>query len=254
MKRILLMVLRNIIFVPYWFCQLLWYAAHTDSIPEEKKLALLKKIVAHANAGGNVTVKAYGTEHIPRDGSFMFFPNHQGLYDVLAIVDACPRPFSVVAKKEVANVPLLKQTFKCMKAYMIDREDIRQSMQVIMDVTEEVKKGRNYLIFAEGTRSKMGNKLLEFKGGSFKAATKAKCPIIPIALIDSFKPFDTNSIAPVTVQVHFLEPIYYEEYQNMKAHIELLETLAEAEDDVRNGRVAPINETFDDLRMILKGK
>ena len=66
----------------------------------------------------------------------MFFPNHQGLYDVLAIVDACPRPFSVVAKKEVANVPLLKQTFKCMKAYMIDREDIRQSMQVIMDVTE----------------------------------------------------------------------------------------------------------------------
>lgn len=72
----------------------------------------------------------------------------------------------------MANVPLLKQTFKCMKVYMIDREDIRQSMQVIMDVTEEVKKGRNYLIFAEGTRSKMGNKLLEFKGGSFKAATK----------------------------------------------------------------------------------
>ena len=46
----------------------------------------------------------------------------------------------------------------------------------------------------------------------------------------------------------------FEEYQNMKAHIELLETLAEAEDDVKNGRVAPINETFDDLRMILKGK
>ena len=46
----------------------------------------------------------------------------------------------------------------------------------------------------------------------------------------------------------------FEEYQNMKAHIELLETLVEAEDDVKNGRVAPINETFDDLRMILKGK
>ena len=46
----------------------------------------------------------------------------------------------------------------------------------------------------------------------------------------------------------------YEEYKKMKAHIELLELLAEAEDDVKNGRVAPINETFDDLRMILKGK
>ena len=109
MKRILLMVLRNIIFVPYWFCQLLWYAAHTDSIPEEKKLALLKKIVVHANAGGNVTVKAYGTEYIPRDGSFMFYPNHQGLYDVLAIIDTCPRLFSVVVKKELKDIFFLKQ-------------------------------------------------------------------------------------------------------------------------------------------------
>ena len=106
------MVLRNIIFVPYWFCQLLWYAAHTDSIPEEKKLALLKKIVAHANAGGNVTVKAYGTEHIPRDGSFMFYPNHQGLYDVLAIIDTCPRLFSVVMKKELKDIFFLKQVFQ----------------------------------------------------------------------------------------------------------------------------------------------
>ena len=216
MKRILLMVLRNIVFVPYWWIKLCWYAAHTDDYPEEKKYAFLRLIDEHAIEGGNIHIDVHGAENIPKEKGFMFFPNHQGLYDVLAIVDACPRPFSVVAKKEVANVPLLKQTFKCMKAYMIDREDIRQSMQVIMDVTEEVKKGRNYLIFAEGTRSKMGNKLLEFKGGSFKAATKAKCPIIPIALIDSFKPFDTNSIAPVTVQVHFLEPIYYEEYQNMK--------------------------------------
>ena len=101
------MVFRNIIFVPYWFCQLLWYAAHTDSIPEEKKLALLKKIVAHANAGGNVTIKAYGTEHIPRDGSFMFYPNHQGLYDVLAIIDTCPRLFSVVMKKELKDKDII---------------------------------------------------------------------------------------------------------------------------------------------------
>ena len=74
----------------------------------------------------------------------------------------------------------------------------------------------DYLIFAEGTRSKNGNKIGTFKGGSFKAATKAKCPIVPVALIDSFKPFDTNTIRPVTVQVHFMEPILYEDYKNMK--------------------------------------
>ena len=148
----------------------------------------------------------------------MFYPNHQGMYDVLAIVDACETPFSVVAKKEVENVQFLKQVFACMKAFTMDRSDLRQSMQVIMNVTKEVENGRNYCIFAEGTRSKLGNKLLEFKGGSFKAATKAKCPIVPVALVDSFKPFDTNSIAPVTVQVHFLQPLLYEEYKDMKTN------------------------------------
>ena len=89
-------------------------------------------------------------------------------------------------------------------------------MQVIIDVSKEVQNGKNYLIFAEGTRSKNGNQIGSFKGGSFKAATKAKCPIVPVALIDSFKPFDTKTISQVTVRVHFLEPLYYEEYKNMK--------------------------------------
>ena len=216
MKRIIFMVIRNILLVPYMWIKLCYYASHVDNYPEITRFKLLKYIVKRANKAGNVTIETYGKENIPEKSGFMFFPNHQGLYDVLAIVDACPRPFSVVAKKEVANVPLLKQTFACMKAYMIDRDDVRQSMQVILDVTEQVKKGRNYLIFAEGTRSREGNKLLEFKGGSFKAATKARCPIVPIALIDSFKPFDTSSIAPVTVQVHFLKPLYYDEYKDMK--------------------------------------
>lgn len=44
----------------------------------------------------------------------------------------------------------------------------------------------------------------------------------------------------------------YEEYKRMKARIELLEILAEADEDVKFGRVAPIKETFDDLRKMLK--
>ena len=44
----------------------------------------------------------------------------------------------------------------------------------------------------------------------------------------------------------------YEEYKRMKARIELLEILAEADEDVKFGRVAPIKDTFDDLRKLLK--
>ena len=216
MRRIILMVLYNLPFVPYWWWQLCHFAKHTDDIPEPEKYALLKKIVLHANKGGRVKIDVHGREHIPTGESFVFFPNHQGLFDVLAIIEACDQPFSVVAKKEVKDVPFLKQVFAIMKAKIMDREDVRQSLQGILDVTQEVKNGRNYLIFPEGTRSRRGNQVGDFKGGSFKCAVKAKAPIVPVALLNAFEPFDRNSIAPVTVQVHFLEPIPYEVYQSMK--------------------------------------
>ena len=216
MKRILLMVFKNILLVPVMWCKLCYYAGHVEKYTEQQIYKMLTFIVLRANKGGRVTIDVHGKENIPEKDGFMFFPNHQGMYDVLAIMDVCPVPISVVAKKEVANIQFLKQVFACTKAYMIDREDVRQAMQVIMNVAKEVKAGRNYIIFPEGTRSRNGNKIGTFKGGSFKAATKARCPIVPVALIDSFKPFDTKSISKVTVQVCFLPPLYYDEYKDMK--------------------------------------
>lgn len=217
MWRIILMVLYSLPFVPYWWYQLCYAAKHTDEIPEDQKYALLKKVTVHANKGGRVRIDAHGKENIPQEENFIFFPNHQGLFDVLAIIEACDRPFSVVAKKEVQNIFFLKQIFMIMKAKFMDRDDVRQSLRIIQEVTQEVKSGRNFLIFPEGTRSKDGNHPGEFKGGSFKSAMRARCLIVPVAMLDSYKPFDTNSIRPVTVQVHFLKPLYYEEYKDLKS-------------------------------------
>lgn len=216
MKRIMYMLFRNLFMFPYMWCCLCYHASHVDKYTEEEHNEMLRMIVLRANKGGNVQIEVHGVENIPEKDGFIFFPNHQGLYDVLAILEASPKPFSVVAKKEIGKIPLLKQVFACMRAYLIDRDDVRQAMKVIIDVSNDVKNGKNYLIFAEGTRSKEGNKIGVFKGGSFKAATKARCPIVPIALIDSFKPFDRNTISKVNVQVHFLKPLYYEEYEKMK--------------------------------------
>ena len=46
----------------------------------------------------------------------------------------------------------------------------------------------------------------------------------------------------------------YEEYKRMKSRRELLEILSEAEDDVKNGMIEPIENTFQDLRQLLKEK
>ena len=54
-----------------------------------------------------------------------------------------------------------------------------------------------HLLFPEGTRSRKGNQLQEFKSGSFKIAVKATCPIVPVALKNCFVPFDSNTIAAI---------------------------------------------------------
>ena len=58
----------------------------------------------------------------------------------------------------------------------------------------------------------------DFKAGSFKIALKTKAPIIPVALIDSYKVFNSFNLGPVTTQVHYLKPILFDEYGSLKTH------------------------------------
>ena len=215
MKRILLMILRNLYYVPYAWLKVSWYAAHMEKYSEEERYALLKEIDNRAIRSGNISIEAHGQENLPEKDGFVLYPNHQGMFDVLAIMYGCPRRISVIVKKELKKIPVLGKIFRLMNAFYIDRQDIKQSMKVILDVIREVKSGHNYIIFAEGTRSRNGNRLQEFKGGSFKASTKTRSPIVPVALIDSYKAFDTGSVKQQTVSLYFLPPLYYEEYQEM---------------------------------------
>ena len=215
MVRILLMVLRNFFRVPGAWIKLCRYAKHTEEYPELEKWQHIQYILRRAVTSGNIDLQVHGVENIPKENGFLMYGNHQGMFDVLAIAATCDNPLAAVLKKELAQVPFLKQIIACTHSFAMDREDIKQSMEVIVNVIKEVKKGRNYLIFPEGTRSRMGNKMLEFHGGSFKCALKSKCPVLPVAFIDSFKVLDQKGCKPVTVQIQYLEPILYEEYKDM---------------------------------------
>ncbi len=215
MNRIATMVLKNLWIVPGAWIKLCRYAKHTEEYPEEEKYRHIQYILKRAVKGGNVDLRVYGTENIPKENGFMLYANHQGMFDVLAIAVTCDNPLGAVLKKELYNIPFLHQIALCTKSFAMDREDARQSLTVIQNVIKEVKGGRNYLIFPEGTRSKVGNEMGEFHSGSFRCATKSKCPVVPVALIDCFKVLDQKGSKPLTVQIHYLPAISYEEYKDM---------------------------------------
>ena len=218
MNRLVLMVARNILKVPGFFLKLCRYAANPDAYPEQERWDHISNIMKLGIRSGNVELQVTGVENIPAPGTpFMLYGNHQGMFDVVAIAATCPTPLGTVLKKELQNLPFLKQVISCTRSFPMDREDVRQSLTVIQNVTEELKKGRSYIIFPEGTRSKNGNRMGDFHGGCFRCAIKAKCPIIPVAFIDCFKVLDQKGSNQLTVQLHYLKPIPYSEFENMKA-------------------------------------
>ena len=216
MNRLVTMVLNNLWYVPGAWFKLCHYAKNNEKYSREEMYEHIRFILKRAIIGGKVDLKVTGLENIPEENGFMLYSNHQGMFDVLAIAATVPKPIGAVLKKELWDVPLLHQIALCTNSFAMDREDVRQSLTVIQNVTEEVKKGYNYLIFPEGTRSKLGNGMLEFHGGSFRCATKSKCPIVPIALVDCYKVLDQKGSAPLSVQIHYLEPITCDEYAGMK--------------------------------------
>jgi len=215
MNRIVLMVLRNWWRVPGLYRKLCRYAKHTDKYPEAEKYAHIQHILKLAVKSGNIDLQVYGKDNIPKESGFMLYGNHQGMFDIVAVAATCDTPLGAVLKKELYDIPFLHQRALCTKSFAMDREDVRQSMTVINSVIKEVKSGRNYLIFPEGTRSRNGNHLLEFHSGSFRCAVKSKCPILPVAFVDCFKPLDQKGSRQLTASIHYLEPIPYEDYKDM---------------------------------------
>ena len=215
MNRLVMMILRNLPKLPGAYIKLCRYARHTQRYPEMEKYRHIQRIMSWAIEKGNVELQVFGRENIPSENGYMLYGNHQGMFDAVAIAADFPGPLAAVIKQELKDVPLLKQIVACTNSFAMDRQDVRQSLTVINAVAEEIKKGRNYLIFPEGTRSKTGNQMGDFHSGSFKAAMKAKCPILPIVFVDSFRVLDQKGSAPLSVQLHYLRPIPYEEYREL---------------------------------------
>jgi 1-acyl-sn-glycerol-3-phosphate acyltransferase len=153
-------------------------------------------------------VKITGEQNVPESGAVLFVANHQGNFDIPILLGFIKKPKSVIAKIEMKRMPMISTWMKYMNCIFMDRKDIRQSLKVINEGAEYLKKGYSILVFPEGTRSK-GTSIGEFKKGSLKLALKSGVPIIPITIKGSYKIMEQNGfiIKPAEVEVIISEPI-----------------------------------------------
>ncbi|WP_291575530.1 lysophospholipid acyltransferase family protein [Clostridium sp. UBA4548] len=153
-------------------------------------------------------VQIFGEENIPKDKPVVFISNHQGNFDIALFMSYIDKPKGYVAKIEMKKIPILRDWMTYMNCVFMDRSSIRKSAEAIVEGVNIIKKGYSLVIFPEGTRSK-GDKIGEFKAGSFKLATKAKVPIVPVTIIGSYKLMEANGnkIVPSQVEMYIHPPV-----------------------------------------------
>ena len=96
MKRIIYMVFMNLFHAPVWLLKIARMAIPGDNHTMQQRYDYIAEMTRRIIKRGRVTIKVTGVEHIPEKDGFMLFPNHQGLFDVLALFSTCPKALSVV--------------------------------------------------------------------------------------------------------------------------------------------------------------
>ena len=131
-----------------------------------------------------------GLENVP-EGPVVFVCNHQSMFDIGVFLALIPKPCGFVAKTEILRIPLIRTWMRLLGCVFLDRGNIRQSAQTILEGINLVKAGHSMVIFPEGHRQS-ANTLGDFKAGAFKLATKSKAPLVPVSVCGTRPAFEAN--------------------------------------------------------------
>lgn len=99
---------------------------------------------------GKIETECFGQENLPKDQGYVMYPNHQGKYDALGIMISHPTPCSLVMDKAKSNTILVSEFVDLVQGKRLEKDNVRQGMQIILEVSEDVKNGMKYILFPEG--------------------------------------------------------------------------------------------------------
>ncbi|MCB1141782.1 MAG: 1-acyl-sn-glycerol-3-phosphate acyltransferase [Leptospiraceae bacterium] len=170
------------------------------------------KISEKALKSAGYKILILGRENLPTEDGVLYVSNHQSFFDIFASLFFIQKQLGFVAKKQLENFFSVGYYVRKMGGVLIDRDDVRSQVDVIVKLTKNIKEGLNVFIFPEGTRTKTGQ-LAEFKSGSFKIAIKTNCTVVPITFYDNHIVSTNRGDGIIKVKID--KPIRGDEYKGM---------------------------------------
>jgi len=153
-----------------------------------------------------IKVEFRGVEKIPK-GPLIVASKHQSMWETISLLRFFEAPFFVL-KRELLFIPLFGLFLIKTRMIAIDRaKGGRALLAVTRRAAEEVRHGRQLVIFPEGTRTAPGAPP-QYKAGIGLVYTECGVPCLPVALNSGlFWPRRTFMRYPGTLVVEFLDPI-----------------------------------------------
>lgn len=162
-------------------------------------------------------LKTKGLENIP-EGPCIFAMNHESFFDGLYLAAALKmktmKKSYFYAKKKHVNNRFLRFMANTNNVMVMDiNKDLKESIQKLAEV---LRKGKNVIIFPEGTRTKTG-KLGEFKKTFAILSKELEIPVVPVAISGAFKAMPGKAVFPrpfSKISIAFASPVYPADYSS----------------------------------------
>ena len=143
------------------------------------------------------------------EGACMFVANHASFLDIAVLCTVLDPVFKFIAKDSLRKFPAVGTQLVGGKHVLIDRTNKRSQLKTFKQAINYLKNGMPIMAFPEGARSPDG-RLMEFKGGIFSMAVKAKVPIVPLSIANThavmpdmgFLPVQSGQQGELRVYVH----------------------------------------------------
>lgn len=150
----------------------------------------------------------HGLEHLRTARPCVFIANHQSMVDLWALMPVLPDDSLFVAKRELFRIPLLGQAIAAGGFVPIDRGRRERAIRSLRQANEQIRAGRPFVLFAEGTRSHDG-RLGPFKKGAFHVALQTRARVVPVAISGAWGVLRPRSVRvrPGPVRVTFGPPV-----------------------------------------------
>lgn len=145
-----------------------------------------------------------GRARVPSDGGVLLVANHASLFDPPLVGSSVQRQVNFMAKAELFRLPFLSWALPRVGAFPVargaaDRSALRKSIDLL-------NSGEVVGLFPEGTRTKTGELQKPLRGAGL-VALRTNVPVIPVALIGTFKPFRTGGVLPSRFVVRIGSPL-----------------------------------------------